>query len=57
MEGETISMQEVFLFERRGIDAEGRVIGRFKPTGVRPRFSERLKVYGLQLPRVFFEEV
>jgi pilus assembly protein CpaF len=57
MEGETISMQEVFLFERRGIDADGRVIGRFKPTGVRPRFSERLKVYGLQLPRVFFEEV
>jgi pilus assembly protein CpaF len=57
MEGDTICMQEVFVFERRGIDADGRVIGRFKPTGVRPRFSERLKVYGMQLPRVFFEEV
>lgn len=57
MEGETITMQEVFLFERRGIDAEGHVIGRFRPTGVRPRFAEKLKVYGMQLPRVFFEEV
>lgn len=56
MEGETITMQEVFHFERRGIDAEGKVIGRFRPTGVRPRFAERLKVYGMQLPRVFFEE-
>jgi pilus assembly protein CpaF len=57
MEGDTITMQEVFHFERRGIDAEGKVIGRFRPTGVRPRFAERLKVYGMQLPRVFFEEV
>ncbi|MEP6921883.1 MAG: CpaF family protein [bacterium] len=57
MEGDTITMQEVFQFERRGIDAEGRVIGRFRPTGVRPRFAERLKIYGMQLPRVFFEEV
>lgn len=56
MEGETITMQEVFHFERRGIDAEGHVIGRFRPTGVRPRFAERLKIYGMQLPRVFFEE-
>jgi len=57
MEGDTISMQEVFQFERRGIDAEGRVIGRFRPRGVRPRFAEILKVHGMQLPRVFFEEV
>ena len=57
MEGDTITMQEVFIYERKGVDKEGRVIGRFKPTGVRPRFSERLKVYGMQLPRAFFEEV
>ncbi|HEX3183827.1 MAG TPA: CpaF family protein [Pyrinomonadaceae bacterium] len=57
MEGDTITMQEVFTYERKGIDKDGRVIGRFKPTGVRPRFAERLKVYGLQLPRSFFEEV
>ncbi|HET8783352.1 MAG TPA: CpaF family protein [Pyrinomonadaceae bacterium] len=57
MEGDTITMQEVFTYERKGVDKDGRVIGRFKPTGVRPRFAERLKVYGLQLPRSFFEEV
>src|SRR5215213_8596488 len=57
MEGETITMQEVFIFDRRGVDKDGRVLGKFRPTGVRPRFAERLKVYGMQLPRAFFEEV
>jgi len=57
MEGETITMQEIFQFERTGIDAQGQVIGRFRPTGIRPRFAERLKACGLQLPRVFFEEM
>ncbi|HEX3251681.1 MAG TPA: ATPase, T2SS/T4P/T4SS family, partial [Pyrinomonadaceae bacterium] len=57
MEGETITMQDVFMYERRGVDQNGRVIGRFRPTGVRPRFAERLKIYGMQLPRSFFEEV
>jgi len=33
------------------------VLGRFRPTGIRPRFAERLKASGLQLPRVFFEEM
>ncbi len=56
MEGEMITMQEIFQFERKGVDKEGKVIGRFRPTGVRPRFAERLKQYGMQLPRVFFEE-
>jgi pilus assembly protein CpaF len=56
MEGETITMQEIFQFERTGVDAGGQVIGRFRPTGIRPRFAERLKACGMQLPRVFFEE-
>jgi pilus assembly protein CpaF len=56
MEGETITMQEIFQFERKGVDKDGKVIGRFRPTGVRPRFAERLKQYGMQLPRIFFEE-
>ena len=56
MEGEAITMQEIFQFERTGVDREGKVIGRFRPTGIRPRFSERLKSYGMQLPRIFFEE-
>ena len=56
MEGETITMQEIFQYERTGVDQQGQVIGRFRPTGIRPRFAERLKACGLQLPRVFFEE-
>jgi pilus assembly protein CpaF len=56
MEGEAITMQEIFQFERTGVDREGKVIGRFRATGIRPRFSERLKTYGMTLPRIFFEE-
>ena len=50
MEGETMAMQEIFQFERAGIDAMGKVLGRFRGTGIRPRFAERLKQYGMQLP-------
>ncbi len=57
MEGETITMQEIFMYERTGVDSQGQVIGRFRPTGIRPRFAERLKTCGMQLPRVFFEEM
>ena len=57
MEGETITMQEIFLFERTGIDREGTVVGRFRATGIRPRFAEKLKACGMQLPRVFFEDM
>ncbi|HEX7316584.1 MAG TPA: CpaF family protein [Pyrinomonadaceae bacterium] len=57
MEGEAITMQEIFQFERKGVDKDGKVVGRFRATGIRPRFAERLKLYGMQLPRVFFEEM
>jgi len=53
MENETIAMQEIFLFERMGVDAAGIVMGRFRTTGIRPRFAERLKQYGMQLPAFF----
>ena len=53
MEGETITTQEIFQFERTGIDPNGKVIGRFRTTGIRPRFAERFKQYGMELP-VFF---
>ena len=56
-EGETITMQEIFLYERTGVDAQGQVVGKFKSTGIRPRFAERLKSFGMQLPRAFFEEL
>jgi len=57
MEGETITMQEIFMYERTGVDAQGQVLGKFKSTGIRPRFAERLKAFGMQLPRAFFEEL
>ena len=53
MEGETTTMQEIFLFERTGTDNTGKVVGRFRTTGIRPRFAERLKQYGMQLPAWF----
>src|SRR5215213_6044711 len=53
MEGETVAMQEIFHFERTGIDSMGKVLGRFRSTGIRPRFAERLKQYGMQLPAFF----
>src|SRR5689334_11995402 len=53
MEGETIAMQEIFQFERTGVDGSGRVLGRFRHTGIRPRFAERLAQYGMQLPAFF----
>jgi pilus assembly protein CpaF len=57
MEGDTITMQEIFQYERTGIDPSGKVIGRFRPTGIRPRFAEKLKAYGLTLPRAILEEI
>ena len=57
MEGETITMQEIFLYERTGVDSQGQVLGRFRSTGIRPRFAEKLKACGMQLPRVFFEDM
>ena len=54
MEGEMILMQEIFRFDRRGIDGSGMVIGELKPTGVRPKFMEVLSARGIDIdPRVF----
>ncbi len=53
MEGDMIAMQEIFQFERVGLDPTGKVLGRFRTTGIRPRFAERFKQYGMQLPAMF----
>src|SRR5438132_3679669 len=47
MEGETISLQEIFCFEQTGVDSSGAVKGRFKAPGIRPRFAERFKARGI----------
>ena len=57
MEGDTVTMQEIFQYERTGIDPSGKVTGRFRATGIRPRFAEKLKAYGLHLPRTLLEEM
>jgi pilus assembly protein CpaF len=55
MEENVISMQEIFTFTKKGIGPDGKVIGIFQPTHIRPRFLERLRVSGIVLPPVLFE--
>src|SRR5690349_9513077 len=55
MEGDVITMQEIFMFEKIGVNQEGKVIGRFRATGVRPKCAERLKASGIILPGEMFE--
>jgi pilus assembly protein CpaF len=55
MEGETINLQEIFVFEQTGLDANGLVKGRFKATGIRPRFVEKLEARGIQVPAQLFD--
>jgi pilus assembly protein CpaF len=57
MEGEVITMQDLFLFERTGLSPQGKVTGRFRATGIRPRASERILASGLQLPAQLFEHL
>ncbi len=57
MEGDVITMQEIFCFEKLGVTPEGKVIGRFRATGVRPKVCERLKASGIHLPPDMFEGV
>jgi pilus assembly protein CpaF len=55
MEENVLSMQEIFSFQKKGIGPDGKVIGVFQPTRIRPKFLERLRVAGVVLPQVLFE--
>src|SRR5450432_1126097 len=55
MEGDVVSMQDIFVFRKRGIRDNGEVLGEFIPTGIRPKFAEKLLVSGIQLPIAMFE--
>jgi pilus assembly protein CpaF len=55
MEGEIVAMQDIFVFERTGVDANGRVLGAHRPTGIRPKFADRLRRYGYNLNSSIFE--
>jgi pilus assembly protein CpaF len=55
MESDIVSMQDVFLFEKQGVSSEGRTLGTFTATGIRPRFEEKIRASGIALPAHFFE--
>jgi pilus assembly protein CpaF len=55
MEGDIITMQEIFTYEQTGIDKEGNVLGHFKATGIRPKFAQRLKTFGIEVKDDFFD--
>jgi pilus assembly protein CpaF len=56
MEGDVVSMQDVFVFEKKGIGANGEVLGEFRATGIRPKMAERLVIAGVRLPPGMFEQ-
>jgi len=57
IEGEVITMQDIFTYQRHGIGEGGQVMGDFRATGIRPRFADRMKAYGIDLPAVLFDNI
>jgi pilus assembly protein CpaF len=55
MEGEVITMQDIFVFRKKGIGKDGEVLGEFSPTGIRPKFAERLITSGVRVPMDMFQ--
>jgi pilus assembly protein CpaF len=54
MEGQIVTMQDLFLFKQTGVDSEGRVLGHMTATGLRPSFADRFAMAGIQLPENVF---
>ena len=57
MEGEVVTLQDIFVFEKRGLTPDGKVVGRFAATGIRPKFYEKLLAAGIRLRPDLFDEV
>ena len=57
MEGEIVTLQDIFVFEKRGLSPEGKVLGRFAATGIRPKFYEKFLAAGIRLRPDLFDEV
>ena len=55
MEGDVVTMQEIYTFQQTGIAADGTVLGRFRATGIRPHFLERVRAYGIALSDGMFD--
>ena len=54
MEGDIITLQDIFVFDQTGCDEQGKVIGRVRPTGIRPKFLDKLTANGINLPNETF---
>ena len=54
MEGDTIVLQDIFVYEQKGLDDNGKIIGQFKPTGIRPKFLSKFESSGIKLPDDIF---
>jgi len=55
MEGDVVTLQEIFSFEQMGVDRDGRVKGRFVSRGIRPKFIEKFKALGIPIPDDLFD--
>jgi len=55
MEGDVVTTQEIFTFQQTGMDQQGRIKGRFRTTGVRPKFVERFQAFGIPLSQEIFD--
>jgi pilus assembly protein CpaF len=55
MEGDIVTTQEIYRFRRKGVTPEGRIVGAFEASGIRPLFAERLKISGVELPPGLFD--
>ncbi len=55
MEGNVVTMQDIFVFQRKGMGEDGTVLGEYRPTGIRPKFIDRLKLAGVSVPASIFE--
>jgi pilus assembly protein CpaF len=56
MEKDVVSMQDIFIFRKTGVSEEGKVLGRYEATGIRPKFADRLEVSGVPVPASLFHE-
>jgi pilus assembly protein CpaF len=57
MEGQVVTLQDIFVFEKKGIDKNGKVVGDFQATGIRPKFAEKLELAGIDVPEELFNSL
>ena len=57
MEGQVVTMQDLFRFKQEGVDTEGRVLGELRPTGIRPKFADRFEIAGIHLPQEIYSTI